>query len=274
MHFLKYGVAPLQILMLPLRASRERERGKEEEETGDYPKNPGKSAYEAQKADSEELMAIFERTYGKIKPRIGGNDTRPKTAASEKPFRLKEIKKLTSYLLVDGYNILFSWESLRDLARENIDGARERLIQILSEYQANSEYRIIAVFDAYKVPGHDTEIFVQDGIHVVFTKTAETADQYIEKTVEDLRRKYRVTVSTSDGVEQIIIRSKDCLLLSAKELEKDIIGARRRMEELLESQKKGSRSFLLDTEAAEAMKDLLHAENEGEKKKSEGEGDK
>ena len=109
---------------------------------------------------------------------------------------------------------------------------------------------------------------------MVFTKTAETADQYIEKTVEDLRRKYRVTVSTSDGVEQIIIRSKDCLLLSAKELEKDIIGARRRMEELLESQKKGSRSFLLDTEAAEAMKDLLHAENEGEKKKSEGEGDK
>ncbi|MGN0481843.1 MAG: NYN domain-containing protein, partial [Lachnospiraceae bacterium] len=124
------------------------------------------------------------------------------------------------YLLVDGYNCIFAWEELNELSKINIDGARTRLLDIMCNYQGIEKIRVIVVFDAYRVVGHDTEIFDYHNIHVVYTKEAETADQYIEKFAHENGRKYDVTVATSDGLEQIIIRGQGCKLLSARELEK------------------------------------------------------
>ncbi len=122
------------------------------------------------------------------------------------------------YLLVDGYNIIFAWDELNELAKDNVDGARGRLQDILCNYQGIKKCNIIVVFDAYRVKGHDTEIFDYHNIHVVFTREAETADQYIEKFAHENGRKYDVTVATSDGLEQIIIRGQGCKLMSAREL--------------------------------------------------------
>lgn len=135
--------------------------------------------------------------------------------------RKKEQEK-KAYLLVDGYNIIFAWEELRELSAVNIDGARGRLLDILCNYQGMRQCEVIAVFDAYRVKGHDTELFDYHNIHVVYTKEAETADQYIERFSHENGRKYDVTVATSDGLEQIIIRGQGCRLLSARELKEEI----------------------------------------------------
>ncbi len=148
-----------------------------------------------------------------------GESIRP-TAAVTRVYRPKPPKE--EYLLVDGYNILFAWEQLRELAEENIDGARGRLLDILSNYQAIRGCNLIVVFDAYRVQGHKTEMFDYHNIHVVYTREAETADAYIEKFAHENGRKYRVTVATSDGLEQIIIRGAGCLLMSARELEQEV----------------------------------------------------
>ncbi len=126
------------------------------------------------------------------------------------------------YLLVDGYNIIFAWEELRELAWENIDSARGKLLDLLCNYQGVRQCQVIAVFDAYRVQGHDTEYFDYHNIHVVFTREAETADQYIEKFAFENKKKYDVTVATSDGLEQIIIRGQGCRLLSATDLWEEI----------------------------------------------------
>ncbi len=126
------------------------------------------------------------------------------------------------YLLVDGYNIIFAWDELKELSEVSIDGARGRLLDILCNYQGMRQCEVIAVFDAYRVKGHDTEMFDYHNIHVVYTKEAETADQYIERFSHENGRKYDVTVATSDGLEQIIIRGQGCRLLSARELKKEI----------------------------------------------------
>ncbi len=126
------------------------------------------------------------------------------------------------YMLVDGYNVIFAWEDLKGLAEETIDGARGRLLDILSNYQGMRGCHLIVVFDAYRVERHQTEILDYHNIHVVFTKEAETADQYIEKFAQEHAREYRVTVVTSDGLEQIIIRGQGCGLISARELQEEI----------------------------------------------------
>lgn len=126
------------------------------------------------------------------------------------------------YFLVDGYNIIFAWSELSQLAKDNIQGARGRLLDIMCNYQALKQCCLIVVFDAYRVEGHKTEYFDYHNIHVVFTKEAETADQYIERFAHENGRKYQVTVATSDGLEQIIIRGQGCTLVSARELEKEI----------------------------------------------------
>ena len=126
------------------------------------------------------------------------------------------------YLLVDGYNIIFAWQELRELAAENIDGARGKLLDILCSYQAIRGCEVIAVFDAYRVKGHVTEIVDYHNIHVVYTKEAETADQYIEKFAHEKGRKYYVRVATSDGIEQVIIRGAGCTLVSAREFEAEV----------------------------------------------------
>lgn len=141
-------------------------------------------------------------------------------AASYKGKKNQAYKE--EYLLVDGYNIIFAWEELKELAEGNIDAARGKLLDIMSNFQGMRNGSLIVVFDAYRVKGHDTEIFDYHNIHVVFTKEAETADAYIEKFAHDNREKYRITVATSDGLEQIIIRGQGCTLLSARELKLEV----------------------------------------------------
>ena len=125
-------------------------------------------------------------------------------------------------MLVDGYNIIYAWPDLNELAADNMDGARTKLLDRLCNYQGIKKCQIIVVFDAYRVAGHQTESMDYHNIHVVYTKEAETADHFIEKFVHNHHEKYQVTVATSDGLEQIIIRSKGCILLSARELRETI----------------------------------------------------
>ena len=134
----------------------------------------------------------------------------------------KQTPKKEAYLLVDGYNVIFAWDELKELAEKNLDGARGRLLDLLCNYQAVKGCQLIAVFDAYRLAGHPTEVSDYHNIHVVFTKEAETADQYIEKFAHENSHKYDVTVATSDGLEQIIIIGEGCRLMSSRELKEDI----------------------------------------------------
>lgn len=177
---------------------------------------------------TEEIDSILERTYhanrrDKETAGKGIYRKRPekeKISAVERSFR--PAPKKEEYLLVDGYNVIFAWDELHALAEVNIDGARGRLMDILCDYQAMKGCHLIVVFDAYRVKGHATEVSDYHNIHVVYTKEAETADQYIEKFAHENGKKYDVTVATSDGLEQIIIRGEGCRLMSARELQEEI----------------------------------------------------
>lgn len=136
-----------------------------------------------------------------------------------------KARKKDKYLLVDGYNILYAWDTFRDLMPDNIDGARSRLLEIMSNYRASYDGEIIVVFDAYLVKGHQTESLRYHNIQVVYTREAETADQYIEKYGHEHAREYDVVVATSDGLEQIIIRGEGCGLLSARDLQLQVQNA-------------------------------------------------
>lgn len=171
--------------------------------------------------DTEEVDRIIAQFVGANKKQ----KTLPKKKVPEyykstsKP-KKQEVRE--EYLLVDGYNVIFAWEDLKDLAQVSIDGARGKLLDVLCDYQGMKKCNLIVVFDAYRVQGHKTEISTYHNIHVVFTKEAETADQYIEKFAHENGKKYNVTVATSDGLEQIIIRGQGCRLLSARELKDEI----------------------------------------------------
>ncbi|MEE1085581.1 MAG: translation factor GTPase family protein [Schaedlerella sp.] len=168
----------------------------------------------------------------------------------------KKRENQKQYLLVDGYNIIFAWDDLKELAKDNIDGARGRLMDILSNYQGIKKCEVILVFDAYKVQGFQGEVQKYHNIYVVYTKEAETADQYIEKTAHEIGRKYDVTVATSDGTEQVIIRGQGCNLLSAKELLEEIELAKQELREGYLSKKENDRNYLfdyLDEDTAETM---------------------
>lgn len=178
--------------------------------------------------DTEEIDAILDRTYGANKKDKNGSG-RSGFAKKRKPSeampvtRSYQLKKSgEEYLLVDGYNVIYAWDDLKELAKDNLDGARGKLMDILCNYQGIRKCHLIVVFDAYRIKGHAAEITDYHNIHVVFTAEAETADQYIEKFAHENGKKYRVTVATSDGLEQIIIRGQDCLLLSARELKEEI----------------------------------------------------
>ena len=182
---------------------------------------------------TEEIDEILRRTaYANQKddflPHKGISAKRQKSRASapEVPSaqirRYQQQKTEGEYLLVDGYNIIFAWEELRELARENLDSARGRLLDILCNYQGIRGCELIAVFDAYRLEGHAEEAFSYHNIHVVFTREAETADGYIERFAHENGKKYRISVATSDGLEQIIIRGAGCILISARELEAEI----------------------------------------------------
>lgn len=209
---------------------------------------------------TEEIDRILAQTYNANK--------RDKSAPARNSYKLRGHDNVTAaavtrdyqpkpaaeeYLLVDGYNIIFAWKELAELAQQNIDGARGKLLDILCNYQGIRRCQLIVVFDAYRVVGHRTEIFDYHNIHVVYTKEAETADQYIEKFAKEHGRKYRVTVATSDGLEQIIIRGSGCLLLSAREFEEEVLRAGRILMENYQENKEKSRNYLMDGVSEEVI---------------------
>lgn len=136
--------------------------------------------------------------------------------------KTKVSKQQNEYLLVDGYNIIFSWEELRGLARENLDAARMKLLEIMCNYQGYRGIQVIVIFDAYKVKGGMGSVEQYQNIHVVFTKEAETADMYIEKVTHEIGKKYKVTVATSDGTEQVIIMQQGAYRMSAADLKSSV----------------------------------------------------
>ena len=179
-------------------------------------------------ASEEELKAIFERTYGPVKKERGSFEKRVRRSSPESVSAYRPVKKempQEQYLLVDGYNIIFSWEDLNELSRVNMEGARSKLADLLCNYQGYRKCHVILVFDAYKVEGNHGEVVKYHNIHIVYTKEAETADQYIEKTVHAIGRKYGVTVATSDGLEQVIILGQGARRLSARGLREEIEAA-------------------------------------------------
>ncbi len=172
----------------------------------------------------------------------------------------KELKD--KYLLVDGYNIIFAFPKLRELAERNVDAARGKLLDMLSNYQGIRKWNLIVVFDAYRVAGHKTELYDYHNIHVVYTKEAETADAFIEKFAHENGRKYHVTVATSDGLEQIIIRGQGCFLMSARELEADIQNANDELRETMVQTQEKVHHYLLDAADEETLAALKQTDEE------------
>lgn len=167
----------------------------------------------------KELMQIFESTYGPVKRR-NVNSTQARTVTAPKkdnPYKHKAKQQYSGkeYLLVDGYNVIFAWEHLKELAESSIDGARNALVNILCNYQGYKKCEVILVFDAYKVKGN-REIETVDNIHIVYTKEAETADMYIEKVSHRLAKNHKVRVVTSDALEQLIILGAGALRVSSR----------------------------------------------------------
>lgn len=220
----------------------------------------GRNAF-GSSAEDKDLQRIFDRTFKSSKsdkPSIEAKEfdselERRKKAAERRrraaeAARRQEELRLPEYLLVDGYNIIFAWDELKELAKENIDSAREALIEILGNYQGFRKCNVIAVFDAYKVKGGQRHFEKHGGVTVVYTQEAETADTYIERATYELsgkggatgkgasggrtslpdgatpakRRKYRVRVATSDRLEQMIILGNDAMRVSAREFKKEV----------------------------------------------------
>ena len=181
----------------------------------------------------EELMEIFERTYGKVdkEPRKAFKSAKVKKDYS-KPVKLPNYEG-PDYLLVDGYNIIFAWDELKKISETNLDAARAELIKILSNYQGLCGYEIIIVFDAYKVKGKYREVERHFNVNVVYTKESETADSYIERVTHELSGKHRVRVATSDGVEQLIILGSGAMRMTARELKSRIDAANSEISDII-----------------------------------------
>ena len=173
--------------------------------------------YASQVALDKELEEIFARTYGAVKPRAF-HSVKATTKPKERPWKGLKQRTGKDYLLVDGYNIIYAWEDLSALAREDLDGARAKLIDLLRNYQSWRGCQVIVVFDAYKVKGGKGAVEQLGDLYVVYTKEAETADMYIERTTYQLSRDNRVRVATSDGLEQMIILGHGAQRMSAAEL--------------------------------------------------------
>ncbi len=179
------------------------------------------NSYRQRMADDKELMEIFERTYGKIK-RDERHAMHTEKHVPQKPHKAKPLPSGPEYLLVDGYNIIFAWDELNRLAKENLDLARTTLINRLCNYQGFRQNNVIIVFDAYRVAGQHREIEKHHNVSVVYTKESETADSYIEKVTHELSKSHRVRVATSDGTEQIIILGNGAFRVSASEFEEEV----------------------------------------------------
>lgn len=166
-------------------------------------------------AGDKELEEIFERTFGKIKRKKIATPTVRRYDSKPKVYKGNNKNNLAECVLVDGYNIIFAWDELKELAKDNIDGARDKLLDIMSNYQGYKGCTVIVVFDAYNVKRHTETVYKHDNVFVVYTRAAETADMYIAKTTHKMSSKYKVTVATSDALEQLIIMGHGALRMSA-----------------------------------------------------------
>ena len=190
--------------------------GEEPPEEESAPVRPRPQSYAGSLEQDKELQAIFERTYGKVERSAFRPQPRPaRTSLDDKKYSIRAQDRGPEYLLVDGYNIVFAWDELKEVARENLDAARQMLMDILSNYQGFKKNVVILVFDAYKVPRSVQDVTRYHNIYVVYTKEAETADAYIERATYEIGRHHRVRVATSDGAEQLIILGHGALRLSA-----------------------------------------------------------
>ena len=225
--------------------------------------------------NEEELRAIFERTYGAVKRERQGwervskrNPNRNSSVRGSETENTRKEKKrepLKEYLLVDGYNIIFAWEDLNELSKINIESARNKLMDRLSNYQGYKKMTLILVFDAYKVKGNPGSIMKYHNIYVVYTKEAETADQYIEKTVHEIGRKYQVTVATSDALEQVIILGQGGNRLSAANLLEEVEAVEAEISKKVKKEAPKEKNYLFD-HLDEEMADLMEEVRLGKKK--------
>ena len=190
--------------------------GEEPPEEESAPVRPRPQSYAGSLEQDKELQAIFERTYGKVERSAFRPQPRPaRTSLDDKKYSIRAQDRGPEYLLVDGYNIVFAWDELKAAAKENLDAARQMLMDILSNYQGFKKNVVILVFDAYKVPRSVQDVTRYHNIYVVYTKEAETADAYIERATYEIGKHHRVRVATSDGAEQLIILGHGALRLSA-----------------------------------------------------------
>lgn len=219
----------------------------------------GNSSYSSGYGDDPELLAIMEREFGsKQKERDRYSGYRKQTVSAPMPRKtvIKDTEPKKEYLLVDGYNVIFAWEELNELAKASIDAARNKLMDILSNYQGFTGCTLILVFDAYKVKGSQGEVQKYHNIYVVYTKEAETADQYIEKTTHEIGRKYKVTVATSDALEQVIVMGQGAYRMSARDFYEEVERTEKQIREINEQQHGEKRNYLLDYAKEEDAKHM------------------
>ena len=249
--------------------SEESDEISEEEQTITGNARFGNSSYSSGYGDDPELLAIMEREFGsKQKERDRYSGYRKQTVSAPMPRKtvIKDTEPKKEYLLVDGYNVIFAWEELNELAKASIDAARNKLMDILSNYQGFTGCTLILVFDAYKVKGSQGEVQKYHNIYVVYTKEAETADQYIEKTTHEIGRKYKVTVATSDALEQVIVMGQGAYRISARDFYEEVERTEKQIREINEQQHGEKRNYLLDYAKEE---DAKHMEEVRLGKKSE-----
>ena len=196
-------------------------------------------AYRGTLEQDKELLAIFERTYGKIRRR-GENGADAQKAARAAlhtvPARTPPRPQPTGpdYLLVDGYNVIFAWDELRRLAEGSLDAARRRLMDILCNYAGYRRCVPILVFDAYKVRGGAREVERYHNLYVVYTREAETADMYIERATHELAKERRTRVVSSDGAEQVIVLGHGALRVSARAFAEEVAAVEKEIREFLQ----------------------------------------
>ena len=214
--------------------------------------------YENGVIDQKEIDEIFARTFGAAKQKRN-SWTRTIKASDDSNYKGTQPAYVSGgeeYLLVDGYNIIFAWQELNELAQHNIDSARDKLMDIMCNYQGAKKVNLILVFDAYKVSGGQGEVFDYHNIHVVYTKEAETADQYIEKVTHELSRKYQVTVATSDRLEQMIIWGAGARRISAPGFYEEVMNTIQEVRENIEREKPKNKNYLKDNLSRETYEEL------------------
>lgn len=182
-------------------------------------------------ATDDELMKIYENTYGKIQRKVVREANIPKTV--HKPYKAKPVPQGPEYIVVDGYNIIFACESLKKISEESLETARELLVERMCNFKAVTGNNIIVVFDAYKVKGNTGSSENVNGITVVYTKEAETADSYIEKITYEIGKNHKVKVATSDRTEQWVVFGNGAIRISATEFLDEVENAEKEMRNII-----------------------------------------